>query len=70
MTKASVEQIIGRIITDEAFRKAFFAGPEKALEGYDLSPEELAALLKTKIEDVEGFSRKLDERITKGKIHF
>jgi hypothetical protein len=70
MTKSSVEQIIGRMITDEAFRKSFFKNPQKALEGYDLNPEELAALLKTKIEDVEGFSRKLDERITKGKIHF
>ncbi|MBN1890402.1 MAG: Franean1_4349 family RiPP [Thermoflexales bacterium] len=70
MTKSSVEQIIGRMITDEAFRKAFFKDPAQALEGYELSEEELAALLATKVEDVEGFSRKLDERITKGKILF
>lgn len=70
MTKASIEQIIGRMITDEAFRKAFFQDPAKALEGYDLSPEERTALLKTKVEDVEGFSRKLDERITKIKPRF
>lgn len=68
MTTQAVEQILGRIITDEKFRQLFFANPEKALQGYDLSPEEHEALLKTKQEDVEGFSRKLDNRITKAKF--
>jgi len=70
MTKQAVEQILGRIITDEEFRKQFFADPEKVLKDYDLDDEEREALLKTKKEDVEGFSRKLDERITKGKMIF
>ncbi len=70
MSKQAVEQILGRIVTDEDFRKLFFSNPEKALEGYDLSDEEREALLETKKEDVEGFSRKLDERITKGKMIF
>jgi len=65
MTKQVVEQIIGRLITDEKFRKAFFENPNEALEEYDLTDEEREALLKTKEEDVEGFSRKLDNRITK-----
>ncbi len=70
MTKQGVEQILGRMITDEKFRQSFFANPEEALKDYDLAPDEREALLKTKKEDVEGFSRKLDERITKSKIHF
>lgn len=69
MTEQAVEQILGRIVTDEKFRELFFSDPEKALKGYDISDEEREALLKIKVEDVEGFSRKLDDRITKGKMH-
>jgi hypothetical protein len=68
MTKQAVEQIIGRMIADEKFRKLFFSDPDKALKGYDLTAKEREALLKTKAEDIEDFSRKLDNRITKIKI--
>lgn len=68
MTKQVVEQIIGRMIVDEVYRRQFFTHPENALKGWDLTPEERQALLKTRMEDVEGFSRKLDERITKSKV--
>jgi putative modified peptide len=69
MTKQVVEQILGRMITDEKFRQLFFSNPEEALKDHDLAAEEREALLKTKKEDVEGFSRKLDDRITKAKLH-
>jgi hypothetical protein len=68
MSQQAVEQIVGRLVTDEKFRKLFFSNPEEALKGYDLTPEERKALLKIKAEDVEGFSGKLDKRITKGKM--
>lgn len=68
MSKQAVEQILGRIITDAEFRRLFFEDAQAALKGYDLSDEEREALLKTQVEDIESFSRKLDERITKGKL--
>jgi hypothetical protein len=68
MSQQAVEQIVGRLVTDEKFRKLFFSNPEEALKGHDLTPDERKALLKIKAEDVEGFSGKLDERITKGKM--
>jgi len=68
MSQQAVEQIVGRLVTDEKFRKLFFSNPEEALKGYDLTPDERKALLKIKAEDVEGFSGKLDKRITKGKM--
>lgn len=44
--------LIGRLITDEAFREAFLARPERALldlvdQGFDLSRAEIAAVLAT-----------------------
>ena len=69
MTEQAVEQILGRIVTDAKFRQLFFSNPEEALQGYELTKQERAALLATKVEDVEGFSRKLDKRITKVKMH-
>lgn len=68
MSKKVVEQVLGRIVTDSKFRELFFTSPEKALKGYDLTAKEREALLQTKKEDVEDFGRKLDNRITKGKI--
>jgi hypothetical protein len=68
MSQQTVEQIIGRMVTDDKFRQLFFTNPAEALKGYDLTPEERQGLLETKKEDVEGFSRKLDDRITKIKL--
>lgn len=70
MAKRDVEQILGRIVTDAKFRELFFSNPEKALKGYTLTAKEREALLATKAEDVEDFSRKLDNRITKAKPLF
>ena len=49
MAQRSVEIVIGRLITDEAFRTAFFHDPVRALarfveSGYDLTAVEVAAL--------------------------
>ena len=68
MSAQAVEQILGRLVTDQAFCQLFFSNPQQALQGYDLSAEEREALLQTRLEDVEGFNRKLDIRITKGKV--
>ncbi|MEZ5292918.1 MAG: Os1348 family NHLP clan protein [Vicinamibacterales bacterium] len=52
MAHRIIEMLIGRLITDEAFREAFLAHPEAALldlveKGFDLSRSEIAAVLDT-----------------------
>lgn len=46
MSQRSVEQALGKMVTDEAFRREFFREPDRAsLEaGLDLSPAEMSAL--------------------------
>jgi hypothetical protein len=48
MGQQSVERALGKLVTDEAFRKRFFANPETASweAGLQLSPMELDALSK------------------------
>jgi len=66
MSKEAVERIIGKAVTDSKFREALFASPDKTLEGYELTAEELAALKAIDFETMESMAGTLDERISKG----
>jgi hypothetical protein len=65
VSQESVSQIIGRAVVDDAFRNLLFSNPDQALQGYDLTGDEVEALKDLKQEDLEDFSTKLDARITK-----
>ena len=68
MSKEAVEAIIGKAVVDSQFREALFADPERALAGYDLTGEEVAALKAIDAEEIESFAGALDERISKALI--
>jgi hypothetical protein len=68
MAEDHVSIIIGRAVTDSKFRALLLTDPEKALEEYDLTEEEKESLQKIKKDDLEDFSGKLDDRITKSKM--
>ncbi len=65
MSQELVEIIIGRAVTDAAFRIQLFADPESALKDYDLTSEEISALKAIEKEAIEKFAGELDERISK-----
>ena len=44
MSKAGVEALVKKAMSDETFRKQIKDNPDVALAGYDLSPEEKAAI--------------------------
>jgi hypothetical protein len=63
MSKAGVEAVTQKAMSDESFRRQLKSNPDAALAGYDLTAEEKAAI-------TSGNSAKLrelgvDERITK-----
>ena len=68
MSQNAVQNIIGRAVMDEAFRKLLFSDPDKAFEGYDLTEEEKKILRALDADEVASFAGKLDERITKAKM--
>jgi hypothetical protein len=65
MSQDAVSQIIGRAVIDTEFRNLLFSNPDQALEGHDLTDDEIDALKNLRQEDLEDFSTKLDSRITK-----
>lgn len=63
MSKAGVESVVNKAMTDESFRKQLKENPDTALRGFDLTPEEIAALKTgdgSKLHDLG-----VDERISK-----
>ena len=68
MSKEAVQKVIGKAVTDSKFREALFANPDKALQGHDLTDDEIAGLKKIDAETMESMAGSLDERISKAFI--
>jgi hypothetical protein len=70
MSQRTVEQVIGRLATDEEFRRRFEENREAALAdlsiaGLELTPVERRALLELNFTACKRFARCLDPRIQK-----
>jgi hypothetical protein len=68
-----IELIIGRLVTDEGFRRSFQRDPQQALVdaekwGLTLSPVEVAALLATDRSLWDRIARELDARLQKASL--
>lgn len=74
MSQRNVEIVIGRIVTDEGFRRRFRQSPPSALrelveQGVDLNPCELRALSGIDPEQAERFAESLHPFIQRVEIH-
>ncbi len=70
MSQRTVEMVIGRLASDEDFRRGFEANREAALEeiiagGLELTPVERRALLDLDFAACKRFARCLDPRLQK-----
>ena len=65
MSQAAVERTLGKLITDECFRRRFFKDPTAASfsAGLELSLAELDALSRLPVKATDRFSGCLDDRI-------
>lgn len=65
MSQRAVEQAVGKLVTDEGFREAFFRnpGPASLAAGLELSSAEIAALLGISRDALRRFCACLDDRI-------
>lgn len=66
MSLQGLKQVIQRAIEDEAFRQLLFDNPDEALQGYDLTEEERAALEGLDEDNFDDFTGDLGGRTTKG----
>jgi len=70
MSHRSVETIIGKLATDEGFRRRFLADPVAVLDelrgqGCELSPVEIGALSALDRAAITAFAEALDRRLQK-----
>lgn len=65
MSQSEVERVIGRAVTDAAFREALIANAREACKEYNLTEEELSALEALDAESLVAFAGTLDQRISK-----
>jgi putative modified peptide len=65
MSQAAVEKALGKLITDEGFRRRFSKDPAAACfaAGLELSPAELDALSRIPGKAIDRISARLDHRI-------
>lgn len=73
MAQRSIEILIGKLLTDEAFRMAFLMNPSTALQifceaGHELTPLEIAALIATPSELWNEVADEIDPRLQKAKL--
>ncbi len=70
MSRAVVEQVIGKLLMDPQFRKTFGSNATQALAGFDLTAEEREAFSHLDPECFETVANDLEPRISKVMVHF
>ena len=70
MSTESVQDIIGKAVVDSEYRELLFVEPDKALEGYELTEEEIVSLKGIKAEKFDELLTDIEERISKAGINF
>ena len=73
MSQRNVERVIGRLVTDEVFRRRFVASPDAALRelsmfGVELNACELQALAAIDAEELDRFADAIDPRLQKSDL--
>ncbi len=65
MSQRDVERTLGRLLTDQGFREAFFREPARAClgVGVELAPQEVEALLRVSHSALASLGARLDDRI-------
>jgi len=67
-----VDELIGRVLTDQGFRSRLFANPEETLraEGYEPTPEILETIRKTNPADVDQAAKGIETQLADRKAAF
>ena len=65
MSEEVVQFVIGRAVTDPEYRELLFKNPDEALDGYELSNEEVESLKQFEREKFEENLPELEERISR-----
>lgn len=65
MSEEQLIEVVGRAVVEAEFRTLLGSDPEKAVEGYDLTAEEIELLKSIESELIESISSELEERVSR-----
>ena len=68
MSAENLEKILRRAVEDEKFRELLFSNPTQALQGIELSEDEIAMLKNMTAEDFDASRRELGKRISHNRL--
>lgn len=68
MSAENLEKIIERAVEDEKFRALLFGNPKLALEGVNLTDEEIALLKSLAAENFDPTAVELERRISRNRL--
>ena len=65
MSVETLKQIIGRAFAEPEYKELLFSNPDQALEGYELTEQELSIIKGVARENFDSVAVELDERISR-----
>ena len=68
MSAENLEKVVARAVEDEKFRELLFKNADQALQGIELTDEELALLRNLVAENFDAAARELEERISRNRL--
>ncbi|HUH95922.1 MAG TPA: Os1348 family NHLP clan protein [Anaerolineales bacterium] len=70
MSDQAIRKVIGQAIGDTAYRDLLFTDPDSAIQGLDLTPEEVQFVKNFKRDKFEAATSEMEERISRaGALH-
>ena len=68
MSAENLGKVVARAVEDPKFRELLFSEPDKALQEFELTPEETATLKSLAPEQFDSAASELDKRISKNRL--
>lgn len=68
MSAENLEKIVERAVEDAVFRDLLFSNPDQAIEGYELTEQEILILKSLAREKFDAGARELEERVSKNRL--
>jgi len=68
MSAENLEKIVARAVEDESFRALLFSHPDQALQGIDLTDQEIAMLKTLAAENFDAAAGELEKRISRNRL--
>lgn len=68
MTAENLEKIIAKAVEDAKFRHLLFSNPDQAIEGYELSEQEILILKSLAREKFDAGASELEKRVSKNRL--